>query len=119
MQQIHPVQQHLTGIFALPAGQQPRNAHSGDGLSGAGFPHQAQDLSVLNGERHACHCFPAADVELHMQITDLQHHITPRSARCSPSPMRPALRTSSTMARPVPTAYQGAAVKRLWASESI
>ena len=119
MEQVHPIQQHLAGIVALAPGQQPRHAHGGDGLAGAGFAHQSQDLTVLDGEGHARHRLPAADVELHMQITDLQHHITPRSARCSPSPIRPALRTSSTMARPVPTAYQGAAVKRLCASESM
>ena len=119
VEQLHAVQQDLAGEVALLPGQQPRHAHGGDGLAGAGFAHQAQDLPVADGEGHAGHGLPLPGVEFYMQVLDLQHQDTSPPRRCSPSPMRPTPKISSTMAPPVPRAYQGALVSIPCASESI
>ena len=118
MEQLGAVQQHPAGVVATLPGQQARHAHGSDGLSGAGFAHQAQDLAVVDGEGNTAHRLPVPVVEFHMQVLDLQHQPTPLSRRCSPSPMRPTPNTSSTIIRPVLMTYQGA-FSIPWASESI
>ena len=66
VKQFPSVQQNLAGVVAPAPGQQPRHAHGGDGLAGAGLPYQAQNFAVMDGEGHPRHGLPVPAVKFHV-----------------------------------------------------
>ena len=119
VEQFLPVQQNAPGVIALLPGQQPRHAHGGDGLSGAGFPHKAENLAVPDGEAHAAYRLPVPAVEPDVEILNFQHQPSPPFRCCKPSPMSPTPKIIQTRVRPVPRAYHGALRNIPWLSDSI
>ena len=114
-QKILPVEQDLTPAGDLFALDQARERHCRDGFAAARFAHQAQHLAVVDHKVDAGDGLARRVIEFYMQIAQFDHggvlsfNISNQSSRrCSPSPISPTPRISSTIIKPVHIAYHGA-----------